>query len=301
MPDLLSENKINLQWREKLLFAFVIPLLLWAGYYRKFYKPQQREMRRLDSSIVSMERKIREIKREEPELLLEERKMRQLKSEHIAIKEKVKSLQGGFFGKEEVPFIIKLLTERITPSMELIYMRAQPLKSEEFYEKFPIEISLISSFPESLAYIANIEKTCPFLKLNDFSVSSHEDTSLVNTRLTVNALLCERGGKIKSRQIAKDSADFSAVRDPFISPLTVEEGGIETPEGKKKAVKSLLKLQGIIWGEEKVRTAIINGKVLMSGDEIDGNKIVGIEKDRVILKKGDKEYPLMLEEGSVEN
>lgn len=284
-------SQTNFRRREKLLFTFLIPALLWSGYYRKFYKPQLREIRKLSSSIRSVEREIAKVRQEQPQILPQERKLTQLKNKRIAIEDKVKSLQEKLLGKEEVPFLVRLLTEQITPSMDLTYMRAQPPEKQDFYEKFSIQLSLLSNFSEALTYIDSIEKLSPIMKIHDISMLSDKNGSLVETRLAINAFLCENSGKAKRLPVSSDkSFTIPELRDPFILPVTEKE----QPEFPKVAAQPLIKLQGIIWGEEKIRTVIINRKVLRLGDEIEGNKIINIEKDRVILRKGDSEYPLIL-------
>ncbi len=289
MPALSSENFGR---KEKLLLAFVIPVLVWTVYYRKFYKPQQREMKKLSSSIRSIERRIRDVQREQPEISFEKRKLRQLEARHSTVKEKVKTRQGKLFRKDEIPFLIQLLTEHITPSIDLIYMRAQQSKKTDFYKKFPIQMSFISKFSSAIMYIDNIEKLSPLVQINDFNMGSDKNTSLVKTNLVISALFCEDSGKVERSELLTNSSDsLLEVRDPFI-PLVVEEEG--KPQVLKKTDEPAIKLQGIIWGEENIRTAVINGKVLRQGDEIDGNEVVTIEKDKVTLKKGDREYSLML-------
>ena len=55
-----------------------------------------------------------------------------------------------------------------------------------------------------------------------------------------------------------------------------------------------IKLEGIIW-DAKRPMAVINGLILIPGDEINANTIVTIEKDRVILNDGTQDMELRLD------
>ena len=54
-----------------------------------------------------------------------------------------------------------------------------------------------------------------------------------------------------------------------------------------------LALNGIAW-DEKAPSAIINNKVVKVGDEVAGNKVADIRKDKVIVTKDGSSYELNL-------
>lgn len=54
-----------------------------------------------------------------------------------------------------------------------------------------------------------------------------------------------------------------------------------------------LTINGILW-DKKNPLAIINEEIVKVGDKIDGNKVVSIEQDRVILNDGSKDIELLL-------
>lgn len=78
------------------------------------------------------------------------------------------------------------------------------------------------------------------------------------------------------------------LRDPFVSVMAKEEkkeslqkqGAVEL--NQPKIDLSALNVQGIIWGA-KMPQAIINNKVLVVGDLIDGAEILSIDKKRITL------------------
>jgi len=90
----------------------------------------------------------------------------------------------------------------------------------------------------------------------------------------------ERGIVYLNRN-AKKTAYSSWSRDPFSATSTPVKGyGGPT-------------LDGIMWDKEKPM-AIINNNILKIGDKIDGNTIVEIKQDRVILSDGSKNIELLL-------
>lgn len=86
-------------------------------------------------------------------------------------------------------------------------------------------------------------------------------------------------------------------RDPFETPFKKEEeekpGEPGSPETSSSSdeILSHLKVQGIIW-QGRFPQAIINNQILKIGDEIEGVKVVGVDKDGVRLLFEDKEYKL---------
>lgn len=73
-------------------------------------------------------------------------------------------------------------------------------------------------------------------------------------------------------------------RDPFIPLIGVKEG-IERRD---------LRLSAIIYSEKRP-SAIIDNKIVYIGDTIDGQKVIDIKQEYVILQAGDRPYRLGLE------
>jgi len=75
-------------------------------------------------------------------------------------------------------------------------------------------------------------------------------------------------------------------RDPFYSPE------------KKEVVykENVLSLKGISIGKDKEGFAFINNQIVTVGDIIGGYKVVEIEQDKVLLKKGGEKFYLTLPE-----
>lgn len=74
------------------------------------------------------------------------------------------------------------------------------------------------------------------------------------------------------------------VRCPFSGKIYTEKEGMGIAS---------LKLDGIIWDKQKPM-AIINGRVIEIGSRIEGNIVVDIKEDRVILNNGSNNLELKL-------
>jgi len=88
------------------------------------------------------------------------------------------------------------------------------------------------------------------------------------------------------RRLERETRDMQFSRDPFLPSR------ISIPTG---VFYSDFRLTGIFW-DDKTPSAIINGMVVRIGDEVGGNKIVGITPDSVILNDGLSDFSLKLEQ-----
>ena len=80
-------------------------------------------------------------------------------------------------------------------------------------------------------------------------------------------------------------------RDPF-SPLVSKSGALLIP---REVDLGGLAIRGIIYSKESP-VAIINDEVVERGENLGDYLVLDIEEKRVILKKGDQEFILKLEE-----
>jgi hypothetical protein len=69
--------------------------------------------------------------------------------------------------------------------------------------------------------------------------------------------------------------------------------------GKTKGAGGDLVLNGIVW-DEQFPSAIINGNVVKVADELDGNRVIEIRKEKVVLDKAGVNYELHLWVGDEE-
>lgn len=88
-------------------------------------------------------------------------------------------------------------------------------------------------------------------------------------------------------------------RDPFELPPGV---GLKTTEEKEspKVIKSHIKKVTAILITDSRKVASINHKVVTIGDLIDGERVLEIEPDRVVLENGGRRHVIMLEEDLIQ-
>jgi len=80
-----------------------------------------------------------------------------------------------------------------------------------------------------------------------------------------------------------------AARDPFQSVAVQAAGPTVTTAGEIKAPP--LKVQGLIWGG-KFPQAIINNKVVKTGDTVENSQVLSIEKDGVTILFENNQFKL---------
>ncbi len=91
-------------------------------------------------------------------------------------------------------------------------------------------------------------------------------------------------------------------RDPFEFPPGVELRVAEEEESLKavKAVEPPVKKVTAILITDSRKVASINHKVVAEGDLIDGERVLEIKPDRVILQKGGRKQVIMLDESPIQ-
>ena len=87
-------------------------------------------------------------------------------------------------------------------------------------------------------------------------------------------------------------------RDPFEYPSGVELRVAEEGESPKAIEAPVKKVTAILITDSR-KVASINHKVVAVGDVIDGERVLEIKPDRVILLKGGRKQVIMLDEGPI--
>ena len=121
------------------------------------------------------------------------------------------------------------------------------------------------------------------------------DVFAVDTQAqTVKSLIAEES-TVAPETILRPKIEYKAetLRDPFQGPITKEAVGgdrIKAESGEGKAPP--LKVQGVIWGGS-LSQAIINNKVVTIGDDIEGAKIIYIDRQGITVIFEGKQYRLL--------
>lgn len=134
----------------------------------------------------------------------------------------------------------------------------------------------IPNFDKKKAILAVLTLISIFIWYNGLRFSLKKKNSATSGYLEISSA----GQKIKQKKRA-GYKDWG--RDPFV--IT------QTPASHSSA----LALGGIVY-DEKDNYVLINDQVLHIGDQVNGNKVVDIKQDRVILNDGNKDIELKLEQ-----
>jgi hypothetical protein len=95
----------------------------------------------------------------------------------------------------------------------------------------------------------------------------------------------------KLRRAHRQGTGTAWGRDPF----DLEAAHLKSPSEVRAGFAAGLRVLGIVWDTTR-RHAIINGSVVRVGDEMEGIRVVAIERDRVTVAKGDQQQILRLGE-----
>ena len=121
------------------------------------------------------------------------------------------------------------------------------------------------------------------------------DVFAVDTQAqTVKSLIAEEG-TVAPETILRPKIEYKAetLRDPFQGPITKEAvGGDRIKAGSGEGKAPPLKVQGVIWGGS-LSQAIINNKVVTIGDDIEGAKIIYIDRQGITVIFEGKQYRLL--------
>lgn len=81
-------------------------------------------------------------------------------------------------------------------------------------------------------------------------------------------------------------------RDPFI-PLVSKDGAYVSDAYGIRGIKDI-RLEGIVWDNEKGSIAIINGEIIREGDELGSLKVLKIEENAVVFDADGNEVRIEL-------
>ena len=131
-------------------------------------------------------------------------------------------------------------------------------------------------FDQKKAILAVLALIAVFVWYNGLRSFSKQKTNAPSGDIEASS----SGQKIKQKKRA-GYKDWG--RDPFMVT--------QTPV----SISSALALDGIVY-DEKDSYVLINNQLLHIGDEVNGNRVVDIQQDRVILNDGNKDIELKLEQ-----
>lgn len=294
--SILKSLRIN----EKLLLILIAAALIWAGYDRKFHRPNLYRIKHLHSQIREVRNKTLELQGQiSPAYLRLEKNLENIKQDRIALEEELDSIYSEMAKKNQMSELLKYLTAKdfSLNNSEFIFVKAKQTEKKKFYQKLPLKVSLTGNYNQIITYLKRLEHLSRLTKVTDLQVQADPDLlPTLNVLLSLVTFLQNPDEKRPSafeQRLAK--VDLKSLRqtkwtDPFTASIPAylrAEKGAKLPQIKD------LTLSGIIWSGE-APSAIINGNAIKVGDDVEGLDVLEILKDGVILERRGKRVKLKL-------
>lgn len=208
--------------------------------------------------------------------------------------------------RKGVPELLEQIN-RMGNQMNIQFVAVKPLEEEEApeYRRYPFLIETRAAYPELVNFVHRIENGLR-LSLSDLRIESDKKTpSTHRLQFTLNIFELkedlkadqgESGEKQISQPVAMDGV--AVPRDPFsLKKETQVAQAAKKPKPAKGATKKRRRPKLVLMGIMDIagsKRAIINNKILRSGEVIRGQRINRIADDHVIIGEGDRAYPLYL-------
>ena len=104
-------------------------------------------------------------------------------------------------------------------------------------------------------------------------------------------LFTPKGYGKEAEGLGRPEVEYKAagLRDPFVNILEEMKSAKTGRYPVEEIPPPKLDIQGVIWGDGPSR-AIINNKVVSVGDDIEGAKVIKIDKDGIIILYSGRQY-----------
>ena len=119
-----------------------------------------------------------------------------------------------------------------------------------------------------------------FAAMNSLKVKKRATLLLTKKKISQANTTKEKNERLFSK-LEEEAKNLELKRDPFFAQPVVSA----------KETSTHLSLNGIVW-DEVHPTAIINNTIVRKGSVIEGNTVVDIQKDKVILSDGHRNFEL---------
>jgi len=282
-------NRLNN--KERRLFFIFASVLAVSFYFNLFLKPTLDDIMKLKKQEQGYQDQLAMLQSQFPSAAKARQDVEAKKDNLKNLKLKISDTESKLIsasGEE------RLLAEAIKLSQSLtIDLGAvkETIKEErEGFARLYIDLQFTSNYRKALTYIRGLESVSPFVKIEEMALSEskNEPLSTVDVSLRLSALL--NYGTDNQAQLTLSGKDVAAgigelKRSPFTPKFITE-----------KTKRKNLKVTGITYRDNEAgSTAIINGKIVRVGDQIEDVKIERISYRCVIVDNGVGKETLQLE------
>jgi type IV pilus assembly protein PilO len=168
--DLKMDSILKLPSSKKVIILIVILGVITAGFYFRFYGPQQEELKALRADLnksVEELNKSRTIARDYQKF------QEQVTKLDIELKNALTQLPN----EKEIPEILKNITVLGKESnLEFTLFRPKAEEPQQFYAKVPIELILLGSYHNTGIFFDKVSKLPRIINVVDFNLTQSKDT-----------------------------------------------------------------------------------------------------------------------------
>ncbi len=276
---------------ERFWLGIFLSVVVGCGYYNYFLKKSWQEMGKLKKQEMDSQKQWQDILEQYPDVKNAQQGLDEQKEKLGAIEQKNKDIEAQLLKESYLP---EFLTELIKcgQGLEIDFQSVkQDVEADKTgFAKLLIDMKLESSYVDILNYVQRVEQISPFVKVEDLLISQAKENpdkrSLAALRLS--ALL--------SMDKGPGGGLTTVCSAQMVTKLAIQRNPMSPIYHKTAAKKRSLSLAGITYrGAGGSSSAIINDTVVNEGDEVDGQTVVKILSDKVMLDDGAETYSITVE------
>lgn len=272
-------NEIIQKW-QNLIAGVLIALVLVYGTYTYIYKPKLKEIKNITSSLTMIDNEIKMLQGGTVLLKDTNAARAQLQKELDELGKKIPS-------EVETPYLINNFIMIVGNGLNIAYNLIQPSDPviEQRYKRVPLKVEFEGDYADLNTYLVQLKKLPVTIRVDSLALRKMPNTNKLSVNMMLSAFVMP-GGVQKPGGVMKGS---SSVYDPFYVKYEKTSG-----TKPRSAPVKLLTYSGYYWTGNKIK-AIINDEVLDVGQAIQGFKVIKIDKDKVIVMKGNVKVEVALE------
>ena len=291
---------MRLSLRNMIAILVTIVILLGVFYTASLYYPTRKRAKRVERSRAMLEAQLEAVS------------PTQEKSKNAAMISDALAMDVNFFKKRNlsprkgIPELLEQIN-RMGNEMNIRFVAIKPLDEEEAagYRKYPFLIETRAAYPELVNFVNRVENGM-HLSLNKLRIElDPKDASIHRLQFELNIFELnddlDFGPGVSADIMSPLSKRMELVavsRDPFSPKQATQVAQLPKPPKPAKAVTKKRKWRRLdLMGIMEVagqRVAIINDKIVRPGEVIHKQRVERIEKDHVIIMKGNEQYSLFL-------
>jgi|GEM_PF-2504614 len=288
--DLKKENLIK---NKVLLIAIGMGLFFLWFAYNKIYKTTVNSVRAIDAGISR-------------------------ENTNVDILKRLNTLQHtldgyrGYFAKEtDASWLMDKVSKAASGSgLNIISMSPQPLANRKSFVCGSVNLTTGGTYHQLGDFVARMENSKEFIKVEKLSFKKSDE--ILNADMVISAYFWkqitgknESGRVVKGKEIARQEIIYAGRqgRDPLDNSVVVVKAEKKeiTPPGQEEPPPfpvEKFSVSAVIWGTNMPQ-AIINDKIVGMGEQLEGGKIVGIDKGGIHIDYGGKEVLLQINENKI--